>query len=345
MIDINDDSADGLNVDLCGHFRDNSPPVEEPKNVGSIPSSPVKTVDEKVEVKEARKLKTPRNSPHHRRLLDCIDDAIFAGLDDMSTLDNIVKSFSEDDFSCVEPPGTSDSGLYSSDETRDRPRPLPSLASLHNSPEKVELLTLQQIFDRSFSSNLSSPHESTSFDDDIFSTEHSDEKNGNYLDDFRSKMNDMKSAYNPKKMQKFYPKSTMDEFIKKPKRPSQETQKRPKSLRKKEGKTEKRRTGREELENAGRRPSLKMTDRFEENLLEYVKDPDVEDALEATRKLSLQYGLRLPDARNEPTSPERAIKVIEGHFKTPLPEKQEKPKNFRSARYDSFGDPDFGTPV
>lgn len=344
-------------------LKEPSPPHTPPSQPYStlLSDGAVKDFPKPEEPKESKKSKirsrqlqrTPQSprSPtvqdlRRSELLDCIDAAIFAGLDDTSMLDNIVKSFSEDDFSCVEAPMTSDSGLYSSDETRGHSRPIPCLPSLDNSPEKVELRTLQQIFDRSFSSNLSSPHESTSFDDDIFSTEHSDEKNGNYLDDFRSKMNDMKSAYNPKKIQKFYPKN-MDDFMKKPKRGGQEPQKRTKSLRKKEGKTEKRRGGREEEEVGGRKPSLKVADRFEENLLEYsVKDADVDDALEATRKLSLQYGLRLPDARPEPSSPDRAIKVIEGHFKATLPTSdREKPKAFRSTRYDSFGDPDFGTPV
>jgi len=305
----------------------------------------MKEIEKKKEVVEEKPFLRRVASPKAKRpmCLD-IDTTIFAGLDDTTIMDNIVKSFSEDDFSVIEAPITSDSGLYSSDDARIRHR-LHRPVSTDNSPEKLELRTLQQIFDRSFSSNLSSPHESTSFDDDIFSTEHSDDKNGNYLEDFRSKMNDMKNAYNPKKMQKFYPKNFDDG--KKVKRGNGEGQKRQKNLRKKETKTEKRRVVRDETEGLVRRPSLKIADRFEENLLEYVKDTEIEDALAATRKLSAQYGLRLPDAPPKPASPDRSIKVIEGHFKASIsaPEKPERPRSFRSTRYDSFGDPDFGTPV
>lgn len=351
-----------------------------------------------------------------------VDENIFSGLEDNSLLDNIVKSFSEDDFSYLENEkdknATSDSGLeiylsgsdldadkrYFEDRSKDKNY---LNEWIDNTPEKIELKTLHQIFDRSFSSNLSSPRGSTSFDDDILSTEHSDEKS-NLANNFRNKMKDMKNTYNPKKIQKFYPKNmdmsedtirksfksengiTKSESLKKTKRNSSETLKRAKNSRKTKengrkefSKSEKRKNLKEndpeayrQNENA-RKANYKMTDRFDENLIEYnVKNYEVEEAqsehqekpedpvvdeLEETRKLSRKYGLKIPGkvvksdrlVFAEVKSPEKCIKILESHFKHFKPAlnasakatDKDKSKVFRSSRYDSFGDPDFGTPV
>lgn len=403
-------------------------------------SDSIQTDVDLMEMKEAEpKPQPPKIEPK----LEYIDENIFSGLEDTSLLDNIVKSFSEDDFSYLDNDKdknvTSDSGLeiYLSGSDIDidkryfekRYKEKNYLnESMENSPEKIELKTLQQIFDRSFSSNLSSPRGSTSFDDDILSTEHSDEKSGNSANDFRNKMKDMKNTYNPKKIQKFYPKNMdmSDDILKKTfkndpltvilkndainnskkcKRNSSDSIKRTKSGRKakennkKEIKVEKMNKNAKEIDceplktpNVYKKKdaiNYKITDRFEENLIEYnVKQYDVEDPIkkedlienfeienkpekkeepadeiEETRKLSRKYGLKIPgkvvksDLNNrlivtEVKSPDKCIKVIDGHFKHFKPildanstEKETKMKAFRNNRFDSFGDPDFGTPV
>ncbi|EEB20068.1 hypothetical protein Phum_PHUM601580 [Pediculus humanus corporis] len=432
-----------------------------------------------------------------------VDEKIFSGLDDHSILDNIIKSFSEDDFSYYlegekEKNITSDSGLevclsgsdvdvcLKINNKRDFPN---DCWSENNVVEKVELKTLQQIFDRSFSSNLSSPRGSTSFDDDILSTEHSDEKSHHSTvattttttTSFKNKTKDSRhNGFGQKKMQKSISKnsgmaagagasaSAADEiskkssqtvktsadfipaktdsvnFCKKIKRSSSETMKRCKQGRKsKESnvkkeivKMEKKKmAGNKEfdhhddvivvgkindgLNNKKRDINYKMTDRFDENLIEYnVKNFDVNvnnengchvgdsllvhqtttdgngkkidildelvaDELEETRKLSRKYGLKIPgkgvkaDTSNSnnsngilppptpPTtsvvdaiSPERCIKVLENHIKHFKPvldggpinnknycDRESRLKSFRYTRYESFGDPDFGTPV
>ncbi|KAK6641836.1 hypothetical protein RUM44_013554 [Polyplax serrata] len=385
---------------------------------------------------------TDSKSPVAEKKFEYVDENIFSGLEDHSILDNIMKSFSEDDYSYLDAEKeknlTSDSGLEvclsGSDADNDAEKCSPDGNKnylndwIDNVPEKVELKTLQQIFDRSFSSNLSSPRGSTSFDDDILSTEHSDEKS-NTVCDYKNKGRDSRYTCNMKKIQKCPMKSASltEEILrksfgkvdpltglksdpansKKVKRTSSDIIKRSKSGRKtketgrKDVKLEKRKNSKE-LEGELPKPTgethkkrevnFKVTDRFEENLIEYnVKNFDVSqlspgkenclqtydatkkveftdevsDELEETRKLSRRYGLKIPgkgvkaDGNNlvvmpDVTSPERSLKVLEGHFKHFKPmldgsarqnEKESKTLKFRGSRYESFGDPDFGTPV
>lgn len=379
-------------------------------------------------------------SPHVEKKFEYVDENIFSGLEDHSILDNIMKSFSEDDFSYLdaekEKNVTSDSGLevcLSGSDNDGEKLYLDGEKNylndwVDNVPEKVELKTLQQIFDRSFSSNLSSPRGSTSFDDDILSTEHSDEKS-NSAGDLKNNAREVKNIHNTKKVPKGFSKNTgvSDEILKKSltkmealaslkneivngkkiKRSASDAIKRNKSGRKskesvrKEIKCEKRKPSKElegDLSKNGdvqkkREVNFKITDRFEENLIEYnVKNFDMNqtsptkvgncvqnfdanrkveiieemtDELEETRKLSRKYGLKIPgkgvktDLSNavvvtEVKSPERCMKVLESHLKhfkpvlegpTKLNEKECKSKAFRCSRYESFGDPDFGTPV
>lgn len=447
LIDIDSDcskiESDRLKIDLFGfRFQTDMNDVINYDNEDLLDDFLIKNTENVQTDADLIQIEVPEFKLGKSELkFEYVDENIFSGLEDHSILDNIVKSFSEDDFSYLDNDKdknvTSDSGLeiYLSGSDIDvdkryfekRRKDKNYLnESIDNSPEKIELKTLQQIFDRSFSSNLSSPRGSTSFDDDILSTEHSDEKSGNSANDFRNKMKDMKNTYNPKKIQKFYPKNMdmSDDILKKSikndqmnaiiktegnnakkvKRNSMDATKRMKSTRKakennkKDAKMEKRKNSKElgvEMFKAAdmykkRESNYKITDRFDENLIEYnVKNYDFEqhspvklddrihmfeveqkleektDEMEETRKLSRKYGLKIPgkvvksDLNNrlsvtEMKSPERCIKVLDGHFKHFKPvldgnanggDKELKAKAFRSSRYDSFGDPDFGTPV
>lgn len=442
MIDIDTelpkDDSDKLKIDLFGfRFQTDIRDVANYESESLLDDFLVRKAENIKPEADLIQIEVSDTKPSSKseKKFEYVDENIFSGIEDHSILDNIIKSFSEDDFSYLdvekEKNVTSDSGLEvclsGSDldgdkvcvEERYRKNSFMN-DWVDNTPEKVELKTLQQIFDRSFSSNLSSPRGSTSFDDDILSTEHSDEKS-HCANDFKNKTRDMKNAYNLKKAQKFYQKNgeVSDDILKKTfakqdflvnqkneinigkkmKKSGLDTIKRSKSARKskensrKEGKCDKRKNSRD-LEgdfsklneiNKKREVNFKMTDHFEENLIEYnvnnyetdnrIKNYESEntsylegetDEIEETRKLSRRYGLKIPGKgvkaetndvtiANDVKSPEHSVpKVIESHFKhiksvpessVKANEKQAKSKAFRCSRYDSFGDPDFGTPV